>query len=295
MKKPSRFSRYSDPTGEFSNSRLKFGAWYVSHKILLRNILIGILLSWNVITIGLGLFVWGKYLFFDYSQDEKNIYSIATSYTPIASVHRIFEPQELTISQQKVFNSANDRYDFAVHVVNPNEDWVAMPKYKFTYNGGETATNEEVLMPGENRFLILYGQKLSFKPSGIKLELVSVDWKRVDRHEVADPLQYVGQRYQFETSNFEFESAQKTDDFDAHTISFDLANNSIFGFWEGKFNVVFKNKSQVVGIAPLVIEGFDSGDIHHVELASFIDRLIVNEVLVEPTIDIFDEEVYMPL
>ncbi|MBT3538811.1 hypothetical protein HOF40_04475 [Candidatus Parcubacteria bacterium] len=293
-KKPSKFERYQDPTGEFSNKRLKMAEWYVSHKILLRKIFIITMTSWSVVTISIGLFVWGKYLMFDYTRDEINISSIAQNYISQEQI-KINAPKILNLKTQRIINSAPEKYDFLLAVQNPNERWIAEVRYMFTYGNGQTEVNEAIVLPGQTRNVAVYGHDLTRTPTNVSFRLVDTKWKRIDPHEIYYPFQHIEQRLQFTVDNVKFTPANRSQGTGSHLISFDVSNDSLFSYWEGTFNVIYKNGGQVVAFSPLQIEQFLSGQKRSVERASFMDRLEVDSIEIEPLINVFDLGAYMPL
>ncbi|HAT04094.1 MAG TPA: hypothetical protein DCS29_05015 [Candidatus Magasanikbacteria bacterium] len=293
-KKPSAFTRYTDPTGEFSNRKLRFAQWYIEHKILLRKIFVLVLAVWSTITISIGLFVWGKYLVFDYTRDEQNISSIARSYVSRDQIE-LHKPQDIIFRNQRVFMSAKDKYDFVIEATNPNDRWIATVSFLFVYSGGQTEVGETVLLPGVAQHVILFGHSSARRPTSPSFQLVDVEWKRIDPHDVSEPVTYMAQRLLFSTSKFLFAPANKSEGSGSNLITFNVANNSLFGYWDGDFNVVYKDRGQIVGFAPLRMEQFVAGSVASVELASFMDQLQVDSIELEPRINVFDKTVYMPL
>ncbi|PLX26745.1 hypothetical protein C0581_03930 [Candidatus Parcubacteria bacterium] len=293
-KQNSNFERYEDPTGEFSNKHLKMAQWYISHKILLRKIFIITLSVWSVITIGTGLFVWGKYFIFDYTRDEINISGIAQNYVSQEQI-QLHAPRALDTKAQRTINSAPEKYDFLLEVQNSNERWIAEVHYMFTYGNGQTDVHEAIVLPGQARHIAVYGHDLERTPTNVSFRLVDTKWKRVDPHKIYNPLEYIDQRLQFTVDNVEFTPANRSQGTGSHLVSFDISNDSLFNYWEGDFNVIYKNRGQVIAFSPLKIEQFLSGQKRSIERASFMDRLEVDAIEIEPLIDVFDLGMYMPL
>ena len=70
-KTPDKFSRYVDPTGEFSNRELKLSVFYLKHKLLLQKIGKNVLIVWCVVSVGYSFGYWVYYFSFGYFEDQK--------------------------------------------------------------------------------------------------------------------------------------------------------------------------------------------------------------------------------
>ncbi|MFA6427117.1 MAG: hypothetical protein WCW16_01570 [Candidatus Magasanikbacteria bacterium] len=292
----SPFERYQDPTGEFSNKTLKFATWYVEHKIVLRKLFIAVLSVWSVITIGIGLFVWGKYLLFDYTKDEQLRTQLVSEQINYENVHALQQPKDLIVRNQHVFNSAKDKYDFVIEATNPNEDWVAKPSYRFNYGGGQTETLETTLLPGQTRYIVAYGQTSPRPPSSAQFDLVDTKWTRLNPHGVPEPLKFIAQRLQFSVGEPTFLPATGKDGRSTHLITFDISNDSLFSYWDGDFNVLYYDENgEMTGVALLRVNQFRAGEKRTISLASLSDEITVDVVKIEPLVNVFDKNAYMPL
>lgn len=289
-----KFERYTDPTGEFTNTRLKFSEWYVTHKILLRKIFIWVLAVWSAVTISIGLFVWGKYLIFDYTQDEQNIASIVTDYVSDAHVARQ-SAQDLSIGNQWVFNSAEDKYDFAVEVTNPNERWSADISYTFSYNSRQTEVRTTRILPGQTRFVVFFGEESPRRPSGAAFDILDTTWARINPHDVFDPVLFMSQRLLFHTDEISFIPSNRVGGTDSHQISFDVYNDSLFSYWDASFIAIYKRNGRITGMTPLLLQEFLAGESRRIEHNSYMDNLDLDDVELQPMIDVFDQSVYMPI
>lgn len=291
----SKFERYSDPTGEFSNRNLKFATWYIQHKVLLRKIVIGVLVIWNVATIGTGLYVWGKYAVWDYFEDNKKIESIAYTYIPHSDIVRRISPRALQVGQARVLPSTEDRYDLVSRVTNPNASWIAHVTYEYMYNGNAIATQKATILPDEETLLVAYAVESSGTPRSTQLRITHTDWKRVSPHDVPKPREFIDERSSFSVENVDFVSANRSLGFTTHQIRFDMINTGLFSFWEGDFTVVYLDRQEMVGVAPIHLSQVRAGEMRTIELASLVDGLTVDDILIKSHINVFDAGVYMPL
>lgn len=289
-----KIKQYQDPTREFTNRSLQLGVWYVQHKILLRKIFVISLVVWNIISISIGLIVWGKYLIIDMVRDDQHIASIANSYVSQTAIQNQ-SPKNLTIEQVRTFDTSPDRYDFSARVRNENTHWAVKITYMFTYGGGQTEEQSAIILPGEQRLATILGHTLPRQPSGVNFYIVDTRWKRINPHIIRDPRAYIAHRIQFEVQDFKFNPANKSQGRGANVIHFEVVNLSLYSYWQAVFIVRFIDDGETSGLAPLTISQFKSGQTRSIELSSLADNLHVDSIALEPVINVFDSMVYMPL
>ena len=294
MSKKEKFEGYIDTSGDFSNASLKRAEFYLTHKILFKKIIIGILISWGSFSILFGLFFWGKYFFFDYQQDNINVYNMVNTGVSKAILQKN-KPVDLQISNKYIFASSKDKYDFAVEVANPNKYWIANITYKFYYDNGQTEHMEAVFLPGDSRFLPVYGvESMDIVPNNIKFQLIDVSWQRVDVHDVFDTINYISERVNISIENINFESFGTGSNV-GKLLSFDVVNNTLFGYKTIDLVVVLRSNGEVVGLTPLQISNVEALSSQNISLSLFNNNLMVDSVELQPVLNVFDDSIYLSL
>jgi len=287
---------YVDTTGTLSNTGLRRAEWFVRHRELLRRMLIGVLGVWCVVTIGFSLWQWGDYFVFGYVEDREMILSQVRNAPDYHATHMRQSPADIQVSRAEVFVAADQKYDFAVDVSNPNERWVAILTYKYTYSGGETASQKTMLMPGVRRPVVVFGHDAGSFPRQVQLVLDDVSWKRISTHDIGDPLGYTKERLVFRTENFSFTPARGEETAAAHSVVFDLHNDSAYNYWSPTFYVELLSGftgEQRVGMLFLSVNTLRSGEMQEVDIRSFAKDLSVSSVRIHPVIDVFDPGEFM--
>jgi len=290
-KTPDKLNRYIDPTGEFPNQELKLADWYVRHKLLLRKIFIDALMIWSVITLTYSFGYLVYFLVYGYGQDQ-SLYRDLSSSVNYADLQAAYKPQVLQIKNVEVFESAKDRYDFVALTYNPNERWLAKVTYKFKYNGLESESRQTILLPGEKRPIIYFGQKAESYPSGVQVVLEKIDWQNISRHEVDDVAQFMKEHQQFRFDDFKFTSAGAAGNL-ASGVQFTLYNDSAYGFVQPEFYVELRNDSGAQGYLYLTEDKFGRGEKRVADLRSMISNLDANDIAVYPVVNVFDPDVYL--
>lgn len=290
-KKPDKLSQYIDPTGEFTNRELKFGEWYVGHKLLLQKIAKIVLSIWCIVTLGYSVSYIMYYVGVGYSADEAMYVKQTLEFENYKDLQVLYKPQDLQVKKTQVFAGAPGRYDFAAQVLNANKRWIAYISYRYQYSGGETEERQTVILPGEQRPVVFFGAESEVWPGEASLIMDTV-WKKVSAHAIKDVESFVSERKIFTADNFKFTSARQANDVDSNVVEFDLTNTSPYSYWSPEF-VIELYDGGVVGYLYAVEEKFRAGDMKHVDVRSLADNLEVSDIKVYSVIDIFSRSQYM--
>ncbi|MBD3311091.1 MAG: hypothetical protein GF349_01160 [Candidatus Magasanikbacteria bacterium] len=292
-KKEDLASRYEDPSGSFGSGELKAATWYVKNKLLLQKIGIGALAVFCIITVGYSLFGWGKYLIFDYFSDRDMLTKQTLELNDYQSLHALYGAQQLQLGNAEVFTSSNGQYDFVTTVQNPNNRWAARVKFKYIYNGGETESEEAIILPLQERPFVVFAHEESSYPTRARLVIENIEWRSIDAHMVPNVSDYINQRFIFITDNFEFTRAGGSLDLPASSIKFDLTNDTAYSYWEAEFYVELLNSGNRTGVLYLAVPEFRAGETRTIDLRSFSEGIDVDAILLNPIINVFDSSEYI--
>jgi len=286
-------SKYIDTTGELPNVQLKFGVWYLKHKILIQNIGIGVLVAFCVLTIGFSLWKWGDYLIYGYWEDEQTLLlGQVAQFQNYDELKSAYKAQDLNVSNVRAFSSAEDMYDFIAQVANPNERWIANVEYHFTYSGEETKKYTSAVLPGSKRPVAVFGHDSNKFPSNVQFVIDKISWKSISAHDISDVSGYVDARNRFSIDNFVFNTPSDSGIL-VPSITFDLYNDSAYSYWAPEFYVELLNGNQTVGYIFLRIDRFNSAEVKEIDLRYFGGNITVTNIRVIPVVNFFDNEVYM--
>lgn len=291
-KAPSAFSRYTDPTGEFTNRDLQFGEWYVKHRELLREIVITILAIIIVVFGGYSLYRIIEYVFFGYSHDERVRTDLTKTTIPLKNLQAAISATPLIIDSVSVYPSTPGKYDFLAMTENQNDRWLARVTYTFAWDGGETAPARSVVLPTKKMPLLVVGVPRDSVPDNARLVIKNIDWQRLDNHEYPEPIKFVVEHTDFSVDNLIFTPANSALGTAVSQIKFGLKNNTAFGYWQTPFVAVLKKGDEIVGVKRFVVDSLLSGEERSIELTSLVEGLDVDALDLYPDLDILDSSNY---
>lgn len=286
---PHKITGYVDSSGEFSNRSLTSAEWYLKHKIKIHKILLIALVVGNILLWGYSIYGWGRYFFFDYTNADRTL--VGLSAAPLTFPH--LAPNNVQLQNAQAFQNSSDTYDFVVEVNNPNKNWKAKVTYNFSYTGGASESISAEVFPGSKELIAQFGISSPSFPINIQAHVQNIEWERVDSHIIPDPVQFRETRLKFSHENVVFEPANESEGIVSHSISFDIVNDSVYGYWAPAFDVIFLNNQSPIGIQRIQTEAMRPADKKHIELKSFASQLRVTDVQIVPRIDIFDQTEYI--
>ena len=293
-KKPKdKLKEYIDTTGQLPNRQLKLGVWYLRHKILLARIGLGILISFCASTVGFSLWKWGEYFLVGYWEDNRRLgLGQIALFQNYEALHESFGARDLRVTENRLFNTTDRRYDLFAVVENPNARWVAKIKYRFVFADGATETRETVLLPAAQRPVAYFGLESESFPANLRLVIENIKWTAVDNHTVADMEEYLDARALFLVDNLAFNSVGENG-LAVPALSFSLINQTAFGYWEPVFYVELLNGNRVVGYIYLFFDKIISFETKPVDLRYFNEKVAFDNIRLIPIINYFDESVYI--
>ncbi len=285
---------YENPSADFSEGRLKFASWYVSHKLLLKKIFIGFLIGLNVIFWGYGLYGLVNHYFIEGPALDQALRELSRS-ADLAAIRARIEPQSFEIGTVSVLSGGKGKYDLSVKVSNPNPAWRAEFDYYFVADGQVQKTKQGFLLPNDEKFLINLGVESTARIRNANLEISNLRWQRVDAHEISDYETWSRERLNFVFENVKFSPAVITDSLTVSRVTFNAKNLSAYSFWDVGFYIFLYRGSSVATINYITLEEFISGQTRQVEVSWFEPLSAITQVKVVPEVNIFDPKIYMPV
>lgn len=281
MPTPTDFEKLNGTGEELTEKQLKWGYWFTTHRPELYKGLIWFLIVFNILLGGYNLYYWGNYFIFGYTADQKMLAELRANIPRSPNLLQTFSAQSLNIGGVTAFPSG-ERTDALALITNPNPDFIAKIEYSFILNGQKLDTRSSFILPLENKYI----GELGIRGSGsIDFSLSKISWQRISPHKISNPQLFKDTHLQFEVTDFKYESAP------VNRITFNLLNNSFFGYYRANFFVLLKNYETVIGVEKIVVDNFQGGERRAVSI-SINPGLNPNNIQLSPDINVFDESVY---
>lgn len=285
-----------DPTreGQLSEDKLKWGYWWVTHKVQVRKVFtvcLGIFGGALVVYAGFGFLDW---FFGSGVRERAQIAALTRPQMDFVAFNNALSPKPLIIDDAQTLDAGSNSYDMFAQVTNSNLRWWLEIDYKFEAGGVDIPPAKAYVLPGETKFLRSLGVKSETSPGSPTLNIVGVHWHRVDQHVVRpDYATWAQMRLNFAITDVEFKPPDPTDPIAISRASFTVTNDTAYGYWNVGFFVTLQNGGSIVGVNYVTISELRPGQARTVDATWFGDLPPVTRVEVTPEVNIFDDRVYI--
>lgn len=284
------FSKYVDPTQEFTSQDLKWSFWFVKNKALLYKVLVIILMVIDALFILFGIWRWGGYLLG--LSDFRRLQASLSSSVNYTGIHPHFGAQPIQAINAQIFASRENKYDAVAELVNPNNRFLVKFNYYFVIGGEKTPTQKSFLLPGETRPVAYLGIK-DGAATAPAVVLENIEYQRISAHEISDTRSWQAYRLNFQVSDFVFLKSLAQEGANTDALQFKLTNNSPYSYVAPNFHVALLQNGQMVGILPLRLDSINSLETKNIDLRNFVSGLSVTEIALYPVINVYDSAVYL--
>lgn len=275
---------YNDET---TDKNLKYGYWFVTHKVMLHKLGILILAAASGALLLYG--AWGVFDYYILSRDknlavEKEITSSKLNYALLSEINK---PKNLQVLSVSSLNGGEGKVDLVAEVANPNVQW-AVESFDYHFFSGErkTAVKSGFILPGHTKFVLDLGfASLTGFPNP-ELSVENIKWKKT-----ANFKELESKVIDFDFANKKALSAKRSGasaKSAVSTVEFDVINRSAYSFSEPKFIVLFYGGGNLVGADQAVLDSLVTGETKNVNLNIFQDIPAGAEVRIYPDINILD-------
>ena len=282
------------PSNEhLSEKQLKFGYWYVTHKLQIKkwftfSLLVAAAFLW-IFTIGMLV----KLYLIDYPRQLELERALPQSLVNPYAIEAA-QPKQIQNKPVQVFEGSKGATDVTTEVVNPNEDFWATWSGRFSAEGATTTWKMEYILPSESKEIADLGLEA---PGGLRApryEMRDLSWHKVDRHQIADYKKFFAERQRFDIQNITFSSETSADNTETVSrVSFDVTNRSAWSYWSVKFVVNLYRGTTLAGVNTVELEQFETGETRRVVLIWVQDLEAISKVEVIPQVNILEPSYYM--
>lgn len=288
-------NKYQDPTG-VTIEKLERALWFFQNRKNFKKSFVILLILFCIIVWSYALYGYGKYLIIGMDRDKK----LAEELTETNIFHNDvlqFSPKTIVLSDLEVIRE-NDKYDFVIKIINPNDYHVGYFNYCFTSNGDDIKCGGNFILPEEEKYIIELSNEIKGGGGQIGFEIKKLNWKKIDRHEINNWGIFENKRINFEIKNAEITPPQKSklsEEINLSNLSFSVANNSAFGYYKIPFNILLLNNNKIVAVNKFSVYNFKSKEKRNIDITWTNLNFVNGTIKIIPEVDISSEDVYMNL
>jgi len=262
--------------------------WFVTHKLLLKNILIVILIVANIILISFNLYIVINNLVIGGPNYDKILTTLINPNPNFASLRENKLPSGLQVSNLKTL-AGSKGFDIIVDVINPNSKWTATFDYQFSLGDKLTSNKKGFILPGEKKMIFDLGVENGNLANNVIL--TNIKWDKEINF-----LKLSQERLRFDISDSKFIPSAELgigDKISVNRVTFNVANQSAYNFANVNFIVLLNVSNQVVAINQVSSGNFFSGQIKTLESTFFQKLPKIESVQIVPEVNILDPNVFL--
>jgi hypothetical protein len=289
-------NRYKDPDG-LSLRKLEIGLWLSRNKRNFVSLFIGLLIVLIVLSWGSFMANFGIYIFSGMRIDSQLLSQSLNSELMSYSGLKDKKAKDIVASRPIVIDSGS-KTDFIVKVNNPNAKHIAHFKYSFNVGGQEYGERNGFILPEETKYLLALGENIPSRVNRAELVLTNVSWERVNKKEIIDWDLYASDRLNIGTREENFIPGQSTglsENVILNRLEFVAYNNSAYNYYQTDFNIILFQNNTEIGAYKHSVDRFMSGQEKYVDLTLAHNIGNVSKILIEPEIDISQDDIYIDI
>ncbi len=276
---------------ELTEQQFGLAYWYVTHKLLLKRIVIGVLIALDAALLGYGIFGLLSHYVLD-AQKQRQIEEELVRAGLNPAVHQALVPKPLGISPTQVFAGKNG-FDLVTSIRNSNPLIAARFSYRFVAEGFASEPKAGFILPGDDKLIVSLGVTSPRRPANAQLELLDVTWQRINRHQIPDYSTFALDRLAFRITDIKYDPAVALNNTTVGKTSFTVTNATGFGYHDVRFLIVLYRGASPAAVNTLTIENILPGQVRQGEVTWFDPLPAVSKVTVIPEVNIMDDSVYL--
>ena len=272
-----------------SEKDLKTGYWYVTHRVLLRQLFILLLVA---VAGGL-IFYGGMGLVKYYVVDRAERATIETDMTKSKLNEKLLAeintPLQLQVIGTTVLKTGDNSYDLVTEISNPNQQWLARAfDYSFVLADDEkTNVKTDFILPEQNKFVLYLNYQSDKSITDANILIENIQWEKVANYATA-----AEKFLQFEFANAMSLASSEAGDVALAGFRFDIINRSAYNFWEPRFTVMLLKQESLVGVFSVTLDKINAGEKVSVSRNVFQDVPRNVEIQVFPDVNILDSSAF---
>jgi len=277
---------------DLSEKQLKWGYWFVTHKLKLRLALEIVLAVFSAVALGFSLYYIGFDILNAPAREAQLVALVKSGLNPAVALAQA--PKPLALSDAQVL-STQGKFDLIGTISNPNQYFAARFSFRFADGSFASDATDEFILPGEQKMVAQLGVASATRPSGAALELVSVSWERIDRHIYPDWASFSAQHLNLPVTDIAY-----TPEIDLTggkssigRTAFTITNDTGYGYHGVRALVVMSRGPAIVAVGSASFDTLAPNQVQTGEVTWYEDYGAVTQIKVFPEIDILNSASYI--
>jgi len=275
---------------QFYEKQLGIAYWYVTHKLLLKNILIAFLIVLDFCVIAFNVYLLVLNLSLNQKSYQANLVSLISTNPSYAISRQAILPKPIQVGQITTYPDMKN-YDIVAEISNPNDKWLATFDYQFKIGQNLTEKRSGFIFPSEQKKVL----DLAVESGNAASELIisNTQWQKE-----IDFATIYKEKFKFNVSDIKFIPGSELGIGQQGSVSratFTVANDTAYSYKNVDFILWLEASGQITAVNLANSGEFLAGQTKQLE-STFFQRLPrITSVEVVPEVNIFDEENFLKI
>ena len=282
--------------GQLTEDRLKWGYWWITHKLQLRRYLIIFLIVFDALTVLYAGWRFVDWFFLSGVQERQAIGQLAGSYTDARGLRLAAMAQEMQHEEPITLGAGEGVYDILGRATNPNTRYWAEFDYRFILSEDALVTpkfSRFFILPGESKYLTALGARSEIAPSP-RLEIVNFQWHRLNAHLYwPDYATWSAARLNLQPVGAAVTPPVPGDALRVSRVKFELRNESAYSYRKVRSLVLLLAGDRIAAANTVTMDRLQAGETRPAELVWTTELPTVTEVQILPEVNILDPGAYL--
>jgi hypothetical protein len=273
---------------QFSAQKLGASYWFVTHKLLIKNIIAIVFIIIAIFIIAYNLYL----LIFNLALFREGYSAILSGYTTnsldYSQLRQTILPQQIEIGQIETFaNKAS--HDIVIDIKNPNTTWWATFDYQIRLGQELTDNKKGFILPGETKTIV----SLAVEDGDLANQVVlsNIKWtKEINFASIKND------RFKFDIQNINYIPAKELgveDEVPISRLEFDVINQSAYNYRNVNFYVFLNSGAKIVAINQLYSGRILSGQTNDLEITFFQNLPNISSAEVIAEVNFLDDNSFL--
>lgn len=276
-------------TQNFTDKELERSYWFVTHRLLLEKIGIGIIVGINVLLLIIGIYFVVDTFLIKYTSYRNSLRGLTQVHQSLvyAQSKQLNTVEQLNIGSPVTFNLVPGQVDVIVPITNPNSSYKADLEYRFVSGDFQTSWRSMTILPGASTYAYELGV-----PSEVSVRTAEIEFRNFGWDVVINYNKIKDERLNFVLEDAEFVPSVQASEEQAPVpakVDFTVLNNSAYSYREVGYIVLLYSGNVLSGVHYVRSDNVFAGARDEIELASFDTLTTISRVEVLPDVNILDQ------
>ena len=296
----------SEDYEDLSEKELSFGYWFLTHKVLLRKILVIFLIALAVIFFAYAIYGLVIEIVINGQSFNTAMQNLPKNLVDYSGYRAVNQPKDLQIANITIITGKGEKYDLVAKIKNPNPNWALSFDYQFVTGVDEVDLNKDksgsnparikkgFFLPGEDKYLMDLSVASPRRIGQARVNFTNIQWQRVVNYAAIG-----AEKFNFSAEGVKFIPASATEisgKLPVSQVTFQATNKSAYNYWGVGFQIILFRGGEAIGAANYIsLSQLLSGETRPVTVNWFESLPDISSVQIIPEVNVLDQSVFMQI